>query len=82
MLEQTMHQTALRERKGRMAMGEGMSRVLIETMVRKGIREIQEDPERSTRNLVDMAIHFSPEGRFARELFGSAQRMLTDEDSA
>lgn len=63
-------------------MGEGMSRVLIETMVRKGIREIQEDPERSTRNLVDMAIHFSPEGRFARELFGSAQRMLTDEDSA
>ena len=32
------------ERKGRMAMGEGMSRVLIETMVRKGIREMQEDP--------------------------------------
>lgn len=63
-------------------MGEGMSRVLIETMVRKGIREIQEDPARSTRNLVDMAIHFSPEGRFARELFGAAQRMLTDEDSA
>ena len=62
-------------------MGEGMSRVLIETMVRKGIREMQEDPERSTRNLVDMAIHFSPEGRFARELFGSAQRMLADEQS-
>ena len=63
-------------------MGEGTSRVLIETMVRKGIREIQEDPERSTRNLVDMAIHFSPEGRIERELFGSAQRMLTNEDSA
>ena len=62
-------------------MGEGMSRVLIETMVRKGIREMQEDPERTARNLVDMAIHFSPEGRFARELFGSAQRMLADEQS-
>lgn len=69
-------------RKGRVAMGEDMSRVLIETMVRKGIREIQEDPERSARNLVDMAIHFSPEGRFSRALFDNVQRMLRDEDSA
>ena len=69
-------------RKGRVAMGEDMSRVLIETMVRKGIREIQEDPERSARNLVDMAIHFLPEGRFSRALFDNVQRMLRDEDSA
>lgn len=57
------------------------SRILIETIVRKALRDIRETPERNTRNLVDMALNFS-KGRFQMKFFKSAQRMLRNEQSA
>ncbi len=56
------------------------TRILIETMVRKTLRDIKNSPERSIRNLVDMALHFS-EGRFQRNFFALVQSMLQNEDS-
>lgn len=62
-------------------MGDSFSRILIQTTVRKAIRDIRETPQRSTRNLIDMAVNFST-GRFHQEFFRMAQKMLTDESSA
>lgn len=62
-------------------MGDTFSRILIQTTVRKAIRDIRETPQRSTRNLVDMAQHFA-NGRFQQEFFQMAQKMLSDEHSA
>lgn len=56
------------------------SRILIETIVRKAIRNIKEEPGRSTRNLVDMALHFS-NNRFQQHFFETAQTMLKNEKS-
>ena len=56
------------------------NRVLIETVVRKALRDIKETPERSTRNLVDMALNFC-EDRFHSNFFESAQTMLRDQRS-
>ena len=61
-------------------MGNDTSRILIETIVRKTLREIKASPGRSTRNLIDMALNFS-EGRFQRNFFEAAQTMLTNEKS-
>ena len=62
-------------------MGNDISRILIETVVRKTLRDMKDSPERSTRNLVDMALHFSS-GPFQREFFEMAQKMLQNEHSA
>lgn len=56
------------------------TRVLIETIVRKALREIQDSPERTIRNLVDMAQHFA-KGRFQRHFFEASQKMLENENS-
>lgn len=55
--------------------------ILIETIVRKAIRDIRDSPKRNTRNLIDMALNFS-EGRFQSHFFEMAQSMLRDENSA
>lgn len=57
-----------------------ISRILIDTMIRKGIKELQDSPERSIRNLVDMALQFS-RGRFQQNFFEIAQNMLKNENS-
>lgn len=62
-------------------MGNAFSKILIQTTVRKAIRDIRETPRRSSRNLIDMALHFS-DGRFQQEFFQMAQKMLSDERSA
>ncbi len=62
-------------------MAANTTRVLIETIVRRTLREIQSAPERNIRNLVDMALNFS-KGRFQKRFFESTQRMLTNEHSA
>ena len=56
-------------------------RILIETIVRKTLNAIQDTPERSIRNLVDLALHFS-KGRFQQRFFQCAQQMLQNEQSA
>jgi len=61
-------------------MENSMSRILIETVVRKTLKDMKEDPERSIRKLVDMALHFS-EGRFQTNFFQAAQTMLENENS-
>ncbi|MBQ7885851.1 MAG: hypothetical protein IJ313_03050 [Clostridia bacterium] len=55
---------------------------LIETVVRRRLSDIQDCPERTIRNLIDMALHFAQEGRFERDFFSIAQHMLEDEHSA
>lgn len=57
------------------------SKVLIEIVVRKTIRDIKESPERSTRNIVDMALQFS-KGRFQKQFFSMLQDKLQYEHSA
>ena len=62
-------------------MARDISRTLIETVVRKMLREAKDAPERSIRNLVDMALYFS-DGRYQRSFFTVAQEMLRNERSA
>lgn len=57
-----------------------MTRSLIETVVRSKLNALKESPERATRNLVDMALHFST-SRFQKHFFEIAQEMLRNENS-
>ncbi len=62
-------------------MKQKIARILVETTVRKTITDIQQDPLRSTRNLVDMALNFAG-GRFQQHFFETARKLLDREDSA
>jgi len=62
-------------------MAKNMTSVLIETTIRNTIRQIKEDPERSIRNIVDMALHFA-NGRFQQHFLSAAQNMLQNENSS
>ncbi|MGI6005449.1 MAG: hypothetical protein ACOX88_08580 [Christensenellales bacterium] len=55
-------------------------RSMIETIVNKTLKDIERDPDRSIRNLVDMGENFST-GRFQKYLFEIAQAMLEDKNS-
>ena len=59
----------------------GMTQILIKTIVKRALKDIKESPERNTRNLVDMALNFST-GRFQKNFFEAAQKMLRNEQSA
>lgn len=58
-----------------------MTRVLIETTIRRTLQEIKESPERGIRNLVDLGLDFS-KGRFQQNFLSTAQQMLRNGDSA
>ena len=58
-----------------------MTRSLIETFVHSKLESLKEFPERTTRNLVDMALQFS-KGGFQKRFFEIAQEMLRNEKSA
>lgn len=62
-------------------MKQSIGRILVETAVRKTIRDIRRDPRRSIRNLVDMAQEFS-QGRFQQRFFEEAGQLLHNENSA
>lgn len=62
-------------------MEKSMSRILVETVVKKAVKNIKESPERGIRNLVDMGLQFS-DGRFQKNFFTTAQTMLQNENSA
>ena len=53
------------------------SRIIIKTFVRTALKDADESPERCTRNLVDMALHFS-KGRFQPTFFALARALLTN----
>lgn len=55
---------------------------LIEATVNSAIKRIQNDPERSMRNIIDMALLFCSNGRFQQHFLELAQQMLEHEDSA
>lgn len=57
------------------------SYILIELMLRQMIKKYRDDPKRSVRNLIDMALNFA-KGRFQRSFFEAAHSMLNNEDSA
>ena len=61
-------------------MEKSTSRIIIETVVKKTLKEIKDSPERSIRNIVDMALHFS-KGRFQHSFFSAAQTMLQNSKS-
>lgn len=61
-------------------MKSNLNRTLIETTIRNSIKQIKNDPERSMRNLVDMALSFS-NGRFQKHFLEVAQTMLQKETS-
>ncbi len=61
-------------------MSKNMTRILIETTIKNTIKQIKDDPERSIRNVVDMALNFT-NGRFQQHLLTAAQTMLKNERS-
>lgn len=58
-----------------------MSQILAETVIRKALKDIKNDPQRSIRNLVDMAVYFC-NGKFKEQLLIAIQEMLENENSA
>ncbi len=62
-------------------MKKDMTRVLVESTVRRTLKNIQESPQRATRNLIDLGLEFS-DGRFQSRLFKQAQKMMQNQKSA
>lgn len=62
-------------------MAETLNQALIESTIKQAIKRIQDDPERSTRNLVDMALLFSS-GKFQQRFLEVIQQMLQNEQSS
>lgn len=62
-------------------MKKDMTRVLVESTVRRTLKNILESPERATRNLIDLGLLFS-NGRFQTKLFRQAQKMMRCQKSA
>lgn len=62
-------------------MENSINRILIETFVKKTLREIEDDTERSIRNLIDRALLVS-RGRFQKSFFINVQHMLNNVQSA
>ena len=62
-------------------MKKDMTRVLVESAIRRTLKNIQQSPKRMTRNLIDLGLQFS-HGRFQTNLLKQAQKMLQDQQSA
>lgn len=61
-------------------MQKNMTGILIETTIKNILRQIKDDPERSIRNAIDMALNFT-NGRFQEHFLTAAQTMLKNEQS-
>ncbi|MCC8015012.1 MAG: hypothetical protein LIO87_07435 [Eubacterium sp.] len=61
-------------------MGNYMTRIIIENILRRTLKDLKESPERSLRNLVDMALDFS-ESKLQRSFFETAEDVLKDSQS-
>lgn len=62
-------------------MGKGITKILVETAVRRTVKNLKKSPEREARNLVDLGLQLST-GRFQKRLFMHAQTMLKNQNSA
>lgn len=58
-----------------------MKKALIETAVSRGIKEMEDDPERSVRRLADLGKQFS-KNRFQDQVFTVMQELLNNDNSA
>lgn len=57
------------------------NQLLIETIIKQALKRTHDDPERSTRNLIDIGLNFS-NGKFQRRFLELAQEMLQNEHSS
>lgn len=57
-----------------------ITHVLVETTLRKTLKEIKDSPKRSFRNLIDMGLDFT-KGRFQKPFLENVQKMLENEHS-
>lgn len=57
-----------------------ITRAIIDATIDRGLREIEEDPQRSIRKLTDMGRQFS-KGRFLQEIYAIFQELLRNDDS-
>ena len=56
-------------------------RILSESMIRRTLDDMKENPARGTRNLIELGMNFA-KGRFGQQFFRDAQEMQTNENSA
>lgn len=57
-----------------------ITRILVETTLRKTLKDIKDSPKRSIRNLVDLGLNFA-KGRFQKPFLETVQKMLENEHS-
>lgn len=62
-------------------MKKDITKVLVESTIRRTLKNIQDSPERATRNLIDLGLQFS-NGRFQTSFLAQAQKMLQNQKSA
>lgn len=62
-------------------MQKDISRILIESVINKTLKDITVSPRRTARNLIDMGVNFS-KGRFQKLFLSSAQEFLQNQNSA
>lgn len=62
-------------------MKKDMNRMLVESTIRRVLKNIQESPERTIRNLVDLGLDFCG-GRFQTQFLETMQKMLSNQNSA
>ena len=62
-------------------MENSINRIMVTTILKNAIHDLKSDPERTVRNLVDMALQFA-DSRFQQEFYSGAQSLLTNENSA
>ncbi|MDD3206492.1 MAG: hypothetical protein PHS74_12285 [Lachnospiraceae bacterium] len=58
-----------------------LNKILIESMLKKAVRDIQSSPGRTVRNLIDLGVNFS-KGRFQKRFLSVVQEMLQNPESA
>ena len=58
-----------------------ITKALLRTTISKALTDIQHDPQRSVRNLVDLGVNFA-EGCNQKQIFDITQNYLSNEDSA
>lgn len=61
-------------------MENSVNRIMVTTIVKKAIHDLKADPERTVRNLVDMALKFA-DSRFQQQFYSGAQNLLANEKS-
>lgn len=62
-------------------MENSLHQIMVQTIVKNAIHDLKSDPERTVRNLIDMALKFA-DTRFQQKFYSDAQTLLTNEQSS